>query len=148
MQLTALAAASLIAMATTASAAFATVQNYCPEPVWITITNSTWEPSQYAIGTNGTYTQWRSGIGNAFGLSKTSAYFSTSTPKFTLGFTDSPVDGLLYWSVIIADGDPFAGEAWRISLSEPSCSPSPLTTYDGGIVHACAIGANITVTLC
>lgn len=140
--------ASLLAMTSSALAAFASVTNYCPDIVWITITNSTWEPTQYAIGTNGTYSQYRSGNGNAFGLSKTSAYFSSSTPKFTLGFTDSPADHLLYWSVVNQDGDPFAGQPWRISLSDSTCSPNTLTGYDGGTVHACSDTANITVTLC
>ncbi|KAG9694900.1 hypothetical protein KCU81_g3174, partial [Aureobasidium melanogenum] len=137
---------SLLAYATSASATFAQVNNNCPVPVWITITNATQQPSQYAIPIDGEYIQGRSGVGVAFGLSKTSAYFSPNTPKFTLGFTDSPSDSLLYWSVINADGDPFAGEPWRVSLSDPSCAP--LTAYDGGMVHACSILANLTVTLC
>jgi hypothetical protein len=144
----ALATTSLVALAGSASAAFATVQNICPETVWITITNSTWSPIQYPIPTNGTYAQWRSGTGNAFGLSKTSAYFSTQTPKFTFGFSDSPIDHLLYWSVINVNGDPFAGESWHISLSDTTCTPNPLSGYDGGAVHACGDAANITVTLC
>ncbi|KAG9939767.1 hypothetical protein KCU98_g19322, partial [Aureobasidium melanogenum] len=90
------ATASLLAFATSASATFAQVNNNCPVPVWITITNATQQPSQYAIPIDGTYLQERSGVGVAFGLSKTSAYFSPSTAKFTLGFTDSPQDSLLY----------------------------------------------------
>lgn len=147
MHIIASATSAILALAGSASAAFATVQNNCPETVWITITNSTWQPVQYPIPVNGTYTQWRSGIGNAYGLSKTSAYFSPSTPKFTLGFSDS-ADHLLYWSLINASGDPFAGQPWRISLSEPSCSPNPLTAYDGGLVHACGDTSNLTVTVC
>ncbi|CAD0114825.1 unnamed protein product [Aureobasidium uvarum] len=137
---------SLLALATSATATFAQVNNNCPIPIWITITNATQQPSQYAVPINGTYLQGRSGIGNAFGLSKTSAYFSPQTPKWTLGFTDSPQDGLLYWSVINADGDAFAGLAWRVSFSDPACPA--MTAYDGGIVHTCAITANLTVTLC
>ncbi|KAI5249776.1 hypothetical protein E4T43_00613 [Aureobasidium subglaciale] len=144
----ALTSAIFVALASPVLAAFATVQNNCAEPVWITITNTTFQPVQYQIATNGTYTQWRVGTGNAYGLSKTSAYFSTSTPKFTLGFSDSPQDSLLYWSVINANGDPFAGEAWRISLSDPACTPNLLTGYDGGKVHACGVANNLTVTLC
>lgn len=142
----AFATASILALATSASATFAQVNNNCAVPVWITITNATQQPSQYAIPIDGTYLQGRSGVGNAFGLSKTSAYFSPSTPKWTLGFTDSPTDSLLYYSVINADGDPFAGQSWRVALSDPSCAS--LTAYDGGVVHACSISANLTVTLC
>jgi hypothetical protein len=146
MHFVAYATASLLALTTSVSATFAQVNNNCPVPVWITITNSIQQPSQYAVPINGTYLQTRSGIGNAFGLSKTSAYFSPTTPKWTLGFTDSPQDQLLYWSVINASGDPFAGQPWSVVLSDPSCAP--LTAYDGGRIHACGIAANLTVTLC
>ncbi|KAI5209103.1 hypothetical protein E4T39_00962 [Aureobasidium subglaciale] len=145
MHFLALAPATFLALASPALATFATVQNNCAEPVWITITNTTFQTVQYQIATNGTYTQWRVGTGNAYGLSKTSAYFSTSTPKFTLGFSDSPQRPLLYWSVINVDGDPFAGEAWRISLSDPACTPNLLAGYDGGKVHACEAVTNLTV---
>ncbi|GAB7347033.1 hypothetical protein MBLNU459_g3176t1 [Dothideomycetes sp. NU459] len=138
------AAASLLALASTAIAGNAIVQNNCQEQVFLTITLSDQSSTQQALaGSGGMYSEPISGQGKSFGITKSSDYYSDSTPKLIWGFSDSAPT--LYYSVSSVNGDPMSGESWDLSPSDSSC-PS-VSDYSGN-TETCADSNDFTLTLC
>lgn len=125
------ATATLIGFASTCLAATSGIKNNCNQPIYLTYTDSDADIISTTIAINGTYSQTLGGKGNQFGLTKIADYFTPSTPKLILGFSDS-TDLLTYWSVSTVDGNP--GISFLVSASDPSCSTA--STIDGQ-VHTC-----------
>lgn len=139
-----IATAGLLSLASTALAGNAIVKNNCQEQIFLTITLADQSSTQQAIaGSGGSFSEPISGQGNSFGITKTSDYYSASTPKLIWGFTDSTPT--LYYSVSNVDGDPMSGETWSVSATDGSCSS--ISSYDGK-VYTCADTNNFTLNLC
>ncbi|GAB7352678.1 hypothetical protein MBLNU459_g3040t2 [Dothideomycetes sp. NU459] len=140
---------SLLSLASTSFAATAGIKSQCNDQVYLTVTNSTQQSTQYTIAPNGTYSQPLAGSGNSYGITKDPDYYSSSTPKFVFGWTDSTSDQLTYWSVSSVDGNPLVGGAgeggFNVVFSDPTCSGA--TTYDGQ-VHTCPDYNSVVVYLC
>jgi len=136
---------TLLAIASTALAAgTATIQNNCPEQVFLTITRSDQQSTTQSLaGSGGKYSEPISGQGNSFGLTKNDQYFSASTPKLIWGFSDAAPT--LYYTVSNVDGDAFAGEKFALGASDASCGV--VSSYDGS-THTCGDSNNFTLTLC
>lgn len=138
------AAAGLLALASTALAGNSIVKNNCAEQVYLTITDSSQSSTQYALaGNGGSYSAPISGQGNSFGITKNSDYYSASTAKLIWGFSDTPPT--LYYSVSSVNGDPFSGESWKLSATDGSCAS--VSNYDGQ-TNTCADSNDFTLALC
>ncbi|KAL1297647.1 hypothetical protein AAFC00_006203 [Neodothiora populina] len=135
--------AALLAMGSGALAAVAGVKNLCSTTIYVTVTNSSMMSIQYTIASNGTYSQPLAGMGNQFGITTDPSYYSTQSPKFVFGFSDSTSASLTYWSITSVDGSPF--DTFLVATSEPTCTNA--TAYDGQ-VHTCTDTADIAVVLC
>ena len=136
--------AGLVALASTALAGNAIVQNNCQEDVYLTITRADQSSTQQRLaGNGGRYSEPVSGNGNSFGLTKNADYFSASTPKLIWGFSDSPPT--VYYTVSNVNGDPFAGEGFNLAATDAGCGV--VTGYDGA-THTCADSNDFTLTTC
>lgn len=143
-------AISLISLASTSlAAATAGIKSECVDPIYLTVTNSTQQSTQYTIAPNGSYSQPITGQGNSYGITKRPDYYSSSTPKFVFGWTDSTSDNLTYWSVSSVDGNPLNGTAgeggFNVVFADPTCPEA--TTYDGQ-VHTCPDYNSFVIYLC
>lgn len=125
------ATATLIGFASTSLAATAGIKSNCNQPIYLTYTDSDAHITSTTIAINGTYSQTLGGKGNQFGIAKNPDYFTPSTPKLVLGFSDS-TDKLTYWSVSTVDGNPEI--SFLVSASDTSCSTA--STIDSQ-VHTC-----------
>ncbi|GAB7352679.1 hypothetical protein MBLNU459_g3040t1 [Dothideomycetes sp. NU459] len=121
---------SLLSLASTSFAATAGIKSQCNDQVYLTVTNSTQQSTQYTIAPNGTYSQPLAGSGNSYGITKDPDYYSSSTPNSV-------------------DGNPLVGGAgeggFNVVFSDPTCSGA--TTYDGQ-VHTCPDYNSVVVYLC
>lgn len=148
MRISTVTAAGILSLATTAFAVGnAIVDNDCVESVYLTITRSDQTSTQRTIaGTNGTYSEVLSGQGNSFGVTKSADYWSSTTPKLIFGYSEGN-DGLSYWTVSTVDGDPTAGEGWKVAPSVSTCTSATNGTM-AGQVYTCTNTADLVLTLC
>lgn len=144
MQFTTLTAASILALASSALAGNAIVQNNCPQQVYLTITRQDQSSSQQTLAANGGhFSEALQGQGNSYGVSKNSDYYSANTPKLIWGASDSA--GLVYYSLSTANGNPFDGQSVNLKGSDAAC---PVVSSPDGSVKACADSSDFTLTLC
>lgn len=119
MQLSA-AFALVSALAATALAGYATVENKGSSDVYLTITLADQTSTQYTIHPDDAFSEAVVGEGNSWGLTTNSDYYSPNTPKLIWGFSDS--DGTVYYSVNTVDGNPFASSGFALTTDNAGCS--------------------------
>lgn len=137
----------LLAAAHTAIAGTVYVRNNSPNELWLTITRSDQTSTQSTIAVGGGfYSEPAAGSYNSLGVTKTSDYWNSATPKLIYDYTLDTPDNLLYWTVSNVDGDPFtaAGDGWEIFTSDTTCSGA--TTYDGQ-THTCEAATDLTLVV-
>ncbi|KAF1346151.1 hypothetical protein BDV97DRAFT_401507 [Delphinella strobiligena] len=135
--------AGLATLVSTALAGNAVVQNNASEDVYLTITRPDQTSTQQQLaGNGGRYSEPISGTGISFGLTKSSDYYSASTPKLIWGFSDSAPT--LYYSVSSVNGNPFDGESWSLKATDGSCT---VVTSPDSNTYTCADSNDFTLTI-
>ena len=145
MQTFTLATAGLFVLAASAADTFTSqvIKNYCHESVIFTYTNGTgYVYPTIQLKSAEAYITGITGTGNSFGITKSSDYFNE--PKIVLGSSVNETDGILYWAIGNAGGDPMAGESFNVTSTGGDCGQ--VDGYDDGQVHACS-AENMTLTL-
>ncbi|PNS16736.1 hypothetical protein CAC42_4700 [Sphaceloma murrayae] len=143
MQFTTTLAVLVGAIASTAMAGNAIVENKCTSTIYLTITRANQMSSTRPIAPGQKYQEAIANQGNSFGITRNADYYSPNTPKLIWGFSNAPPT--LYYSVSQVNGDPFAGAKFRLRSSDGNCGA--VTGYDGR-TRTCGSNNDFTLVAC
>ncbi|PSK36101.1 hypothetical protein B9Z65_5916 [Elsinoe australis] len=143
MQLTATLTILAGALASTAMAGNAIVQNKCTSTIYLTITRANQMTTTRPIAPGQKYSEPIANQGNSFGITRNQDYYSPNTPKLIWGFSNSPPT--LYYSVSQVNGNPFEGAKFRLRSSDTKCQA--VTGLDGR-TRTCGSNNDFTLVAC
>jgi hypothetical protein len=124
----------------------AKVVNNCKSSVWLTINRPGVFGQAKEFKSKATYHETYKGTGNSIGITKSSDFYSASTPKLIFGYSDqSPT---VFYSVAAQDGAPsFGSPSPGFKLTATGNCPGS-NGYNNGKTLTCSDAQSITVTLC
>jgi len=137
-------AAALLVYASLGSATLWEVQNYCHESIWLTFANVTETRPSEVLPSGEAYVSNLEGENKSLGVTwNESDYWTADGKKLILGASIS--NNLLYWTISSVNGDPFAGDGFKVTSNGNVCGNA--TTVDGQY-HVCDDSDdNVTLTL-
>ncbi|KAK5116749.1 hypothetical protein LTR62_007423 [Meristemomyces frigidus] len=140
-----LASLSLLTPISRGAAQSITTVNQCSGTISLAKTESDQSAELLSIGPGRSISQSLVNTGNSLGVSLSSNYYATTTPKLILGYTVNTANGLTHYSVGTVDGNPFAPLAFDLSTSDGSCEG---TNTADGVTYQCSDSTDLIFTAC
>ncbi|KAK0256510.1 hypothetical protein LTS09_008625 [Friedmanniomyces endolithicus] len=143
-----IAAAGLLASATSAQASQYLVRNFCPFNVYLSFANTTQTETDELLPPGTAFLGSIVGQGNSVGVTNQQGQYWSATGWKAI-FGTSTKDGTLWWSLSDLVGDPIAPRTFNVTSSGTKDDVCGHTTdYMSGVHNCPDNGATLTYNLC